>query len=350
MSRKKNFSFLAAASALALTLTACGGGTGGNEAGGDSGGGDSGGGDSGGTMRLALNQTKEHPSYITLTDFSERLAKATDDRWDIKVYPNETLGAQQEALQLVSDGSVEMAIVSGTQLENLNPNFKVFNLPGVFKSIDHQMKVLNDEKIVGDLFSSLEDENITVLSGGFTQGARSVYNSKHPIKTPKDMNGLKFRVQESDIAQSMIRLMGGSPAPMAYGEVYSALQSGVIDGAENNEISYLTQKHNEVAKYFSYTEHLIGIDYLIINTDTLKSMSDADRKAFQQEWEQTVKDFTAMWKKETKEAHDKLKAEGVKFNQVDKAAFEKALAPIIDKNLDNKKQRELYEATKAAAE
>lgn len=345
MSRKKTFSIMAAASAMALTLSACGGGSGGSEAGGEGGGSSE-----GGTMRLALNQTEQHPSYITLTDFSDRLAKATDDRWDIKVYPNETLGAQQEALQLVSDGSVEMAIVSGTQLENLNPNFKVFNLPGVFKSIDHQMKVLQDEEIVGDLYSSLEDENITVLSGGFTQGARSVYNSQHPIKTPEDMNGLKFRVQESDIAQDMIRLMGGSPTPMAYGEVYTALQSGVIDGAENNEISYLTQKHNEVAKYFSYTEHLIGVDYLIINTDTLKSMSEEDRKVFQQEWEQTVKDFTDMWKKQTKEAHAQLEAEGVKFNQVDKEAFEKALAPIIEKNLDTKTQRELYEATQAAAE
>ncbi|GAB3269093.1 TRAP transporter substrate-binding protein [Arthrobacter pigmenti] len=344
MSRNKTFSILAAASAMALTLSACGGGgSGGNDAGGGS--------EGGGTMRLALNQTEQHPSYITLTDFGERLGKATDDRWDIKVYPNETLGAQQEALQLVSDGSVEMAIVSGTQLENLNKDFKVFNLPGVFKSIDHQMKVTTDEEIVGDLYTSLEEsENFTVLSGGFTQGARSVYNSKRPIKTPEDMNSLKFRVQESDVAQDMIRLMGGSPAPMAYGEVYSALQSGVIDGAENNEISYLTQKHNEVAKYFSYTEHLVGLDYLIINTDTLKSMSEEDRKAFQQEWEKTVKDFTAMWKKQTKEAHQKLKAEGVKFNQVDKEAFDKALAPIIDKNLDNKTQRELYEATKAAAE
>ncbi|GAB3521217.1 TRAP transporter substrate-binding protein [Arthrobacter monumenti] len=339
MSRKKTYSIMAAAGAVALTLSACGGG--GSEAGG--------GAEGGSTMRLALNQTEQHPSYIALDDFGTRLSEATEG-WDVKVYPNETLGAQQEALQLVSDGSVEMAIVSGTQLENLNPDFKVFNLPGVFKNIDHQMKVLNDEEIVGELFTSLEDENITVLSGGFTQGARSVYNSKHPINTPEDMNGLKFRVQESDIAQDMISLMGGSPTPMAYGEVYTALQSGVIDGAENNEISYLTQKHNEVAEYFSYTEHLVGIDYMIINTDVLESMSDKDRKAFQQGWEQTVEDFTAMWKKQTEEAHATLKEEGVKFNQVDKEAFEKALAPIVEKNLDNKAQRELYEATKAAAE
>jgi tripartite ATP-independent transporter DctP family solute receptor len=346
MSRNKTFSILAAASAMALTLSACGGGgSGGNDAGGD------GGSSEGGTMRLALNQTEQHPSYITLTDFGERLSEATNGNWDIKVYPNETLGAQQEALQLVSDGSVDMAIVSGTQLENLNPNFKVFNLPQVFDGIDHQMEVMTDEKIVGDLYTSLEDsENFTVLSGGFTQGARSVYNSKRPIKTPEDMNSLKFRVQESDVAQEMIRRMGGSPAPMAYGEVYSALQSGVIDGAENNEISYLTQKHNEVAKYFSYTEHLVGIDYLIINTDVLESMSDQEREAFQQEWSQTVEDFTAMWKKETKEAHATLEEEGVEFNQVDEQAFEEALAPIIEKNLTNEKQRELYEATRAAAE
>ncbi len=345
MSRKKTFSIMAAASAMALTLSACGG-SGGNDAGGDSGGGSS----EGDTMRLALNQTEQHPSYITLTDFGERLSGGTDG-WDIQVYPNETLGAQQEALQLVSDGSVEMAIVSGTQLENLNENFKVFNLPGVFQSIDHQMNVLNDEEIIGDLFTSLEeDENITVLSGGFTQGARSVYNSQRPIETPEDMNSLKFRVQESDVAQEMIRRMGGSPAPMAYGEVYSALQSGVIDGAENNEISYLTQKHNEVAQYFSYTEHLVGIDYMITNTDVLESMSEQDRETFQQEWSQTVDDFTALWKTQTEAAHATLEEEGVEFNQVDKQAFEEALAPIVEQNLSNEAQRQIYEATRAAAE
>ncbi|MGP6586447.1 TRAP transporter substrate-binding protein DctP, partial [Klebsiella pneumoniae] len=129
--------------------------------------------------------------------------------------------------------------------------------------MEHQMSVVGDDAITGDLYASLEEQNLTVL-GGFTQGTRSIYNGDRAIETPSDMDGMKIRVQESDVQLKMIELMGGSPTPMAFGEVYTALQSGVIDGAENNEVSYLTQKHNEVATYYSNTNHLVGIDYVII--------------------------------------------------------------------------------------
>jgi tripartite ATP-independent transporter DctP family solute receptor len=342
MKAKKAFAVIGSVAAMALTLTACGGSAG-------SGSGSAEGSD-GLSMKLALNQTEEHPSYIALDSFGERLSEATDGRWDIEVYPNETLGAQQEALQLVSDGSVEMAIVSGTQLENLNDDFKVFNLPQVFDSIDHQMGVMSDQEIVGDLFTSLEDgQNLTVL-GGFTQGARSLYNGEGPVTTPADMAGMKVRVQESDIHLEMVRLMGGAATPMAFGEVYTALQSGVLDAAENNEISYLTQKHNEVAPYFSNTRHMIGIDYLIINKDVLASMSAEDRAVFDKEWAAAVDEHTEMWKTQTEQAITDLKAAGAKFNDVDTEAFRKALAPMIDENVSTDTQKELYEATRAAAE
>ena len=132
--RKKTLSLVALTGVTALGLAACGGGNASED-------GTAGGGAAGGTtMRLALNQTEEHPSYIALDNFGERLSEATDGRWDVDVFPNETLGAQQEALQLVSDGTVDLAIVSGTQLENLNEDFLVFNLPKVFDDVDHQMK------------------------------------------------------------------------------------------------------------------------------------------------------------------------------------------------------------------
>ena len=138
------------------------------------------------------------------------------------------LGAQQEVIQLVSDGSVDMAIASGTQLENLNPEFSTLNLPTVFDGIDHQIDVLGNEEIVGELFSSLEEsKNLTVL-GGLTQGDRNLYTVKGPIIEPADLAGMKIRVQESDLHIAMINAMGGSATPMSYGEVYAALQSGVL--------------------------------------------------------------------------------------------------------------------------
>ena len=338
MKGNKAFAVMGSVAAMALALTACGGGSGGADGGAD-----------GKTMRLALNQTETHPSYIALNSFGERLSESTEGRWDIDVYANETLGAQQEAIQLVSNGTVEMAIVSGTQLENLNEDFRVFNLPQVFDDVEHQMKVVGDQEITGELYSSLEDQKITVL-GGFTQGTRSVYNTEKPVNTPEDLAGMKIRVQESDVHMKMIELMGGSATPMAFGEVYTALQSGVLDGAENNEISYLTQKHNEVAEYFSNTNHLVGLDYLVINTDVLAEMSEEDRTAFDAEWDAAVTEHTDLWLSETDAAIKELEAAGTKFNDVDTEAFRTALQPLIDEYVTTDSAKALYEATRTAAE
>ena len=290
MRNKKIPMVIAGFAAAALMLTACGG----NDTGttGDDGKSDTGA-STGKKMRLALNQTEEHPSYIALDHFNDYLEENTDG-WGIDVFPNETLGAQAEALQLVSDGSVDMAIVSGPQLENLNPDFTVFNLPKVFDGVEHQMSVVNNPEITSDLYSSLEDgQKITVL-GGFTQGARSIYTSFGPVKTPADMNGKKLRVQESKLNIAMAEALGASATPMAYGELYTGLQSGVVDAAENNEVSYFTQKHFEVAPYWSSTKHLVGLDYLIINSDVLAEMSEDDRATFDDGWTAAYEEHTEL--------------------------------------------------------
>lgn len=329
--------WVAGACAAALALTGCTAGVSGNA-------------QEGKTMVLSLNQSESHPSYIALTDFGERLKAATDGRWDIKVYPNETLGAQQEVIQLVSDGSVDMAIASGTQLENLNPEFATLNLPTVFKGIDHQISVLRDKGIVGPLFSSLEESKDLTVLGGLTQGDRNLYTVKGPIKEPKDLAGMKIRVQESELHIKMINAMGGAATPMSYGEVYTALQSGVLDGAENNEISYVTQKHNEVAKYVARTRHLVGLDYMLVNSTLLEEMTPEDRAILETEWQKTVDEHVKLWNADTEKAIESAKASGTKFNDVDKAAFDKALAPVVESALTSDDARELYEKITEAAQ
>lgn len=336
MGRRLRFTVGAVLTAL-FGLTACSSGVAGTA-------------EEGKTLFLSLNQSETHPSYVALTDFGDRLSDATDGRWDIRVYPNETLGAQQEVIQLVGDGSVDMAVASGTQLENLNPDFGVLNLPTVFTSIDHQMTVLEDDSIVGDLFSSLEEENHLTVLGGLTQGDRNLYTQTGPIEEPADLNGMKIRVQESDIHIQMVNAMGGAATPMSYGEVYTALQSGVLDGAENNEISYMTQKHNEVAPYVAYTNHLVGLDYMLINTDLLSGMTEADRTVFLEEWDSTVRNHTQLWKDETEKAVEDAETSGTKFNHVDEEAFTEALAPVVENALTSPEDRELYEKIKEAGE
>lgn len=299
-------------------------------------------------LKIALNQTEDHPSFIALDNFGKRLDKRTNGRWKVDVYPNEQLGSQQEVVQFIKSGAIEMAIVSGTQLENLSKDFQVLNMPKAFQDVEHQMGVIRDKDIVGELFTSLEKrDNITVI-GGFTQGARSIYTRFGPVNDPADLKGKKIRVQESDMHIRMIELMGGSATPLSYGEVYTAIQSGVLDGAENNEVSYYTQKHMEVAPYWSYTNHLVGLDYMIMRADLLKVMNEADRKIFLEEWDAAMVEHTKLWGEKTQEAIDGVKKAGSKMSEVKGDAFDKALAPLVDEFLTTDRQRELWDKIQQA--
>lgn len=267
----------------------------------------------------------------------------------IDIYANETLGAQAEVLQLVSDDIIGLAIVSGTQLENLNRDFLVFNMPKVFDDVDHQMRVINDPDIVGDLYTSLEDSNNITVLGGFTQGSRHIY-ATDPVIEPADMAGMKIRVQESALHIRMIEAMGGTATPMAYGEVYTALQSGVLDGAENNEVSYVTQRHFEVADDWSYTNHLVGLDYMIISSSVLNNMSEEDRELFLEEWTATYEYHTDLWEEETVRATEAAKEGGATFHEVDEAAITEALEPLQDEFLTTENQRRLFDEARALSE
>jgi len=304
----------------------------------------------GDVLHLALNQTESHPSYIALDRWGEFMEEETDGRWTIDVYPNETLGAQAEAMQLVSDGSVEMAIVSGPQLENLNRDFIALNLPTTFDDIDHQMRVVHDPAIVGELYSSLEETNNFTVLGGFTQGARSVYTTFGPVETPEDLSGMKLRVQESELNVAMAEGLGAAATPMAYGELYTGLQSGVVDAAENNEVSYATQRHYEVAPHWSYTNHLVGLDYLIINTAMLESMTQEDRAVFDEGWELARAEHVELWLQATEDAIAEAEAGGATFHEVDDSIFFDALEPLADRFLTTDLQWQVYDAARAASE
>lgn len=324
----------AGASAAALTLTSCGGSAAANGS---------------EMMKLSLNQAESHPSYIALDNFGACMQAQTEER-GIDVYPSATIGNQPESMQLVMDGSIEMVIVSGSYLESLNEEFMVFNLPTVFDDVDHQMDVLHDPEITGELFSSLEDDhNLTVL-GGFTQGARSVFTVDAPVQTPEDMAGMKLRVQESAVNIAMAEALGATASPMATSELYTGLQSGVVDAAENNEPFYVSQALHEVAPYWSYTNHLVGVDYLVINTDSLESMDQQEREAFDSCWTAAHEEHTEMWAEATEEAIAEAEAEGAEFHEIDEAAFEDALSEMAQDFITTDAQGQLYDEVREAAE
>lgn len=345
MRRNRVVSATAAMGAV-LALAACSAGTGTAAGSGDSTA------DSGAAaetvFKLAFNQQPNHPQFVALDAMGDRLKERTDGRYDIEVFPNETLGAQKETIELVKAGTIEMSMVASPLLENYNPDFVVFNLPFTFDSQDHQRETTNDPEIVSELYSSLDDQGLHVL-GAFHGGVRSMYNSKGPIETPADMAGMKIRVIESDTNIEMMRLMGGSGAPMGMGEVYTAIQSGVIDGAENNELTYANVKHSEVAPFFSYTKHLMLPDYLLVNPKVLDAMPEDVREIFLEEVRTAVEEEGELWKTEVDVATQAAKDAGAKFNEVDAEAFAEAIAPLTEAKLDNEFIQGIHAQVRAAA-
>ena len=299
-------------------------------------------------FKVALNQPENHPQFVALDAAGDRLKERTDGRYDIEVFPNETLGPQRESIELVQSGTIEMSFVTGPLLENFNPDFVVFNLPFTFDSIEHEVATTNDPEIVSELYSSLDDQGIHVL-GAFTVGVRNVYNNEKPINTPEDLASMKIRVIESDTNIEMMRLMGGSGTPMGQGDVYTAIQSGVLEGAENNELIYSNLKHSEVAPYYSYTRHLIIPDYLIINPAVLDAMSDEDEEIFTEEIGIAVQEEADLWEGEVEVAKEAAEAAGAQFNEVDVEAFAEAIGPLTESKLNNDVVREIHAKVRAAA-
>ena len=299
-------------------------------------------------MKAAFNQSESHPQYIVLDELGDKLFEATDGAYDIEVFPNETLGAQRETIELMQAGTLEMAYIAGPLLENFNPDFVVFNLPFVFDSQDHQRQVTNDPEIVGDLFSSLEGQSIKVL-GAFHGGIRSVYNTEKPINTPEDLAGMKIRVIESDTNIEMLGLMGGTGTPMGQGEVYTAMQSGLLEGGENNELIYYNLKQHEVAPFYSYTRHLMFPDYLLINPSVWDGMSSEHQEVFEELLAEAIEHEGELWEEQVTEAKAAAEAEGAQFNEVDVEAFTEAIAPLTEAKINNEVTQTIYDQVRAAA-
>lgn len=305
--------------------------------------------DSGKTvLRLALNQNEEHPSYIALDHFNDYLQEHGAGV-TIDVFPNSALGGQVETIQLVGEGVIDMTTASGSQLENINDDFIGFGVPTVFDDIDHQMNVVQDPELTSELYSSMEESmGITVL-GGLTQGNRSVHTSNIQVQKPEDLHGMKMRVQESKLNIAIAEALGASAAPMAFGEVYTALQSGVVDASENPVVVYYTSRHHEVAPYYSYTNHVVGLDFLLMNKNALDALSKSDRRIFEDGWEQTWKEHAELFKEQTDEAVKAAEQEGAHFSEVDSDAFEQPLIKVRDQFLVTARQKELYDQARELA-
>ena len=297
--------------------------------------------------KLAFNQPEGHPEMVAVQEFSKKLEAATNGKYAIEVFPNELLGSQKETIEMVQNGSLEFSLVAGSLLENWSPDFSVFNLPYVFKDYKHLQRVVKDKKIVGDLFKSIEPQGITVVCAQYS-GTRNVYTKSKEVRTPADLKGLKIRVMQSDTMVKMLNYMGGTGTPMGQGEVYTAIQTGVLDGAENNEVTYYALKQHEVGPVYNLTGHLMMPDYIVTNTQWFNSLPAEVKDFFDKNIDGLVDDEFERFQANVSTSLEAAKKEGTKVIEADQEAFKKAVEPLIKEKVSTPSAQALYDAVQAA--
>lgn len=301
----------------------------------------------GGIIRIAYNQALTHPHYQALERAGERFKEATGGRYEFLIYPNEVLGDQRATLELIQNGAIQMAIVNNAMVENYNKDFSILGLPYIFDSQEHQKEVFTSG-ILEPLFESTKEEGFEVMAA-YTAGSRNVYTGK-PIETPKDLDGMKMRVMESPTMVAMMKYMGGVGTPMSQGEVYTAIQQGVLDGGENNEITYVDLKHYEVAPVFSKTQHVMIPDLVIAESAYLERMKPEDRELLTQILEDSVEDEFNLWNEQIETAKESAREHGVTFVDVDIKPFQENCKKLHEEATSGSVfGKELYNGIRALA-
>ncbi len=298
-------------------------------------------------LKTAFNQSEHNPQYKALEDFSQKLEAATEGKYKLEIHPNELLGDQRAALELVQSGAIQLAVVANPLVENFNQNFSVLAMPYIYDNPEHQRQVFTNG-MLDALFDSSKGNGFEVLTA-YTAGARSMYVKGSPIKTPEDMKGKKIRVMQSDTMIKMLECMGGIGVPMGQGEVYSAIQQGVLDGAENNEITYADLKQYEVAPQFSYTGHVMVADLLVANEDFLNKMDAADQATFRKlAKESTVTEFE-LFDQALEQAKQTAMKQGATFVEVDITPFQERCIPLQETLLKTPEQKDIFNNIRSLA-
>jgi tripartite ATP-independent transporter DctP family solute receptor len=274
-------------------------------------------------LRLPHGLDQSHSVHQALEFLGARLAEKSDSQLIVKIYPNQQLGTERECLELLQIGSVDITKASAAVLENFVAEYKVLSLPYLFRDKQHQFNVL-DGPVGDDLLNAGERYWLYGL-GFYDSGSRSFYTKDKPVLVPEDLQGLNIRTQESPTAMAMVDMLGGSATPLSFGELYTALQAGVVDGAENNPPSFYLTRHYEVCKYYSIDEHTSIPDVLLISTMTWNSLNEQQQEWLQQAVFASERYQRELWQEAERYALEQVKKAGVKIFYPDKRPFMKSV-------------------------
>lgn len=302
-------------------------------------------------IRLAHNQSSDHPTHTGMLAFEEFIEEKYGDKYDIQIYPSELLGTQTNLVQLTQTGAIEVTVASNSILETFNTDFQIFNLPYLFDTPEAYHAVMDDPEIVDPIFNGTEEAGF-ITKAWLDAGTRNFYVKNTPIEEVSDLAGKKIRIQQSPTNVAMMELLGGSATPMGFGDVYTAIQSGVIDGAENNELSLTENGHGDVVKNYSYTMHQMIPDEVIVSTRFLDALSEDEKATFDEAFALMEEIQHQAWEVKVEEARDQAENEmGVVFNYPDTEPFKEAVLPLHESTLDAYPElQEVYDQIQAKNE
>ena len=279
-------------------------------------------------LKLAHGLDVTHPVHRAMVRMAELVAERSDGQMRVDIYPSEQLGSERECVELIQIGSIAMTKVSASVAESFIPSFKAFSLPFLFGGREHLFAVL-DGPIGRELLLEGTGSRLRGLCY-FDAGSRSFYTRDRPVLSPSDLQGLKIRTQESATAMRMVRALGGSATPIAWGELYTALQQGVVDGAENNPPSFYLSRHYEVCRYYSLDEHTAVPDVLLIGTVSWNRLASEEQEILQRAALDAAEHQKVIWKEASDEALAAVAAAGVEILRPDTRPFAAAVAPLIE--------------------
>ena len=294
-------------------------------------------------VRVAHDQNEEHPQHKAMLEFEKYVEEKTNGEIDVQIFPNELLGATSQAVELSQTGAVDLVIAGLGTLEAFNECYTVFNLPYIMDSTEHYHAVMNDEDIMNSVYESTRQSGFVGLTW-FDAGVRNIYTTKKAIMEPDDLKGLKIRVQTSPTNVKMLQALGASPTPMSFGEVYTGLQQNVIDGAENNELALINNKHGEVAKHYSYNMHAMLPDILIASTDLLDNKLTEEQAKIVMEAASYANKFEVdLWEDAAAEAKEKAEAMGVQFYYPDIKPFQDKMKNLHAEYTKDENMKAVYD-------
>jgi len=274
-----------------------------------------------------------YPTVVAVENFGKKLEQATNGRISVKMFPSMQLGGEKEAIEQAQIGAIQLARVSVGALGPVIDELNVFNLPFLFRNTAHMQQVVDGpigqellDKVTGNRNAGL------VALAWMDAGARSVYDTKKPIRSIADLKGMKVRVMGNPMFVDMMNALGGNGVAMGYDQVFSALQTGVVDGAENNPPSFVFDNHFTVAKYYTLTEHLIVPEVLVLSKKTWDALSKDDQALAMKFAREAQLEERKLWQEYERQAMEKAKAAGIQIIEVaNKKPFQDAVKPVWDK-------------------